>query len=258
MTALLHIQELSHNFGGLRAVSRLELTVQEGAIHGLIGPNGSGKTTTFNLITGLHTPATGRILLAGQEITGQTPARIVRQGVARTFQNLRIFANLSVLDNVRIARQDPARAGLFATVLRLPAHARAEAETLMASMALLELLNLAHRARARAGDLPYGECRRLEIARALATSPRLILLDEPAAGMNPREVNDLMELIRRIRDEFRITVLLIEHHMKFVTGLCEEVLVMDFGQAIATGSPGTVVRHPKVLEAYLGKGGALC
>ena len=256
MSAILSIKGMSHYFGGLKAVSNFSIDVPDGAIYGLIGPNGSGKTTTFNLVTGIYKPTEGKILLAGEDITGWKPYKIVHKGIARTFQNLRIFGSMTALDNIRVARHYTVRSSILSSVFRTPSFLREEAEVRDEAMRLLEVMKLEDRAFEQAKNLPYGELRRLEIARALATRPKILLLDEPAAGMNPKEVADLMALIRRVRDEFKVTVFLIEHHMKVVMGICERVKVIDFGETIAEGQPDVVCKDKLVLEAYLGKRGA--
>jgi len=250
---LLSVERVSRNFGGLVAVSDFSLTVSSGELVGLIGPNGAGKTTAFNLITGVYKPNAGEIRMSGRRIDGSPPNQINRSGIARTFQNIRLFANLSVLDNVVVGLNRPAERGLLGTVLRTPGFARARAAAEAEGVDLLRTLGLADKAHFVARNLPYGDQRRLEIARALATGPRVLLLDEPAAGMNPQEKADLMGLIRFIRDRFGVGILLIEHDMKLVMNVCERITVLDHGETIAVGGAAEIQANPKVIEAYLGE-----
>jgi branched-chain amino acid transport system ATP-binding protein len=250
---VLDIQRLSMAFGGLRAVSDFDMAVPEGGLYGLIGPNGAGKTTIFNMVTGLYQPTEGDILFAGQTLVGLPPHTITQMGVARTFQNIRLFPNLSVLDNVRIAYHTHAGYGLVEAISRLGRFRHQEKLLTERAQDFLAVFGLQDRQLEIAKNLPYGEQRRLEIARALAAEPRLLLLDEPAAGMNPAEVDTLMELIHFIRDRFKLTILLIEHQMRVIMGICEWITVMDFGQVIARGTARDIQNDERVIEAYLGK-----
>ena len=249
---LLELKKAGIRFGGLRAVSELEMALAPGALHGLIGPNGAGKTTAFNLITGIYPPTEGDICFDGRSIVGMAPDRIAASGIGRTFQNIRLFPGLTVLENVKVAFTRQIRSTLWESVLRLPRHHHDEDRVHDEAMQLLDRFSLAQMADLGAEQLPYGARRRLEIARALATKPKLLLLDEPAAGMNPSESRELMHLIRWVRDTFGVSILLIEHHMAVVMGICERITVLDHGARIAEGTPFEIRNDPTVIEAYLG------
>ena len=251
--ALLEVTNLGISFGGLRAVDEFNISIEKGELYGLIGPNGAGKTTVFNMLTGIYKPTDGTIILDGVDITGGHTADINKAGIARTFQNIRLFGEQSVLDNVKIGLHNSFEYGTFAGIFRLPKFFSTEKEMDKKALEILSVFGLDKEAEVLASNLPYGKQRQLEIARALATNPKLLLLDEPAAGMNPNETKDLMDTIALIRKEFGITILLIEHDMKLVSGICERLTVLNFGRVLAEGETSQVLNNPEVIKAYLGE-----
>ncbi len=251
--AMLEVKNLSISFGGLKAVDDFNVTIEKGQLYGLIGPNGAGKTTIFNLLTGVYKPDCGQITLDGKNITGHKTADINKAGVARTFQNIRLFKELSVLDNVKVGLHNHNTYSTLSGIFRLPGYYKVEKKMDERAMELLKVFDLDKEFDYKASNLPYGKQRKLEIARALATEPKLLLLDEPAAGMNPNETAELMKTIRFVRDNFDMTILLIEHDMKLVSGICERLTVLNFGHMLAEGPTGDVLNNPQVVAAYLGE-----
>ena len=253
MTVMLETKNLGISFGGLKAVDGLSLTIEKGQLYGMIGPNGAGKTTVFNLLTGVYKPTSGNFFLDGEKLTGCSTIEINKKGIARTFQNIRLFSQLSVLDNVKVGLHNDYRYAAATGIFRLPAYFRTEKAMNEKALELLEVFGLAAEKDYLSSNLPYGKQRKLEIARALATAPKLLLLDEPAAGMNPNETQELMETIRFVRDHFDMTILLIEHDMRLVAGICEELTVLNFGTVLAQGPTAKVLKDPEVIKAYLGE-----
>jgi len=252
-TPVLEIKDLGIDFGGLTAVNDLNMTVNADEIYGLIGPNGAGKTTVFNMLTKVYQPTRGTITLAGQDMAKLNPVQANKAGIARTFQNIRLFSNMTVLDNVKIGLGNSIQYSTMTAILRLPKYRAEERKADAEAMDLLEIFGLAAKADMSAGNLPYGAQRRLEIARALATHPKLLLLDEPAAGMNPQETQELMDMIRTVRDHFHIAILLIEHDMKLVMGICNRITVLNYGMLLAQGVPSEIQSNPEVIKAYIGE-----
>ena len=253
MSAMLEVKNLGISFGGLRAVNAFDLTIEKGALYGLIGPNGAGKTTVFNLLTGVYKPNEGSVELDGTDITGKSTIEINKAGIARTFQNIRLFKEMSVLDNVKAGLHNHHKYATLSGIFRTPSYRRVEKEMNERAMELLKVFDLDGEAGYLASNLPYGKQRKLEIARALATDPKLLLLDEPAAGMNPNETKELMNTIHFVRDNFDMTILLIEHDMKLVSGICEQLTVLSFGEVLCQGKTSDVLSDPQVITAYLGE-----
>ena len=251
---VLKIENLGISFGGLKAVQNLNLEIKEKQLYGLVGPNGAGKTTVFNMITGVYKPTTGAFYLNGENLTGKSQETINHKGIARTFQNIRLFNNMTVVRNVMVGlhNQPEYKCGLFTSLFRLPRHFKVEKEMRQRAKEILEVVGLLEERNNLACNLPYGKQRKLEIARALATNPKLLCLDEPAAGMNPHETQELMDIIRLIREQFDVTILLIEHDMKFVSGLCDELTVLNFGTTLAQGETKAALQDPEVIKAYIG------
>lgn len=250
--AVLEVKDLGITFGGLKAVSDFNLTIEKNQIYGLIGPNGAGKTTVFNMLTGVYKPTSGSFSVCGEDLTGKHPVEINKKGVARTFQNIRLFSGMSVIDNVLVGMVNRSKCSIFTAIMRLPHYWRSERELRDKARELLRVFGLDDERRTMACNLPYGKQRKLEIARALATDPKLLLLDEPAAGMNPQETAELMETIRSVRDMFDMTILIIEHDMSLIAGICDELTVLNFGTTLAQGKVEDVLNNPEVIRAYLG------
>ena len=251
--ALLEVKNLGISFGGLRAVDNFSLKIEKGQLYGLIGPNGAGKTTIFNLLTGVYKPTDGSFMFDGEELAGKSAIDINKKGIARTFQNIRLFGNMSVLDNVKVGLHNSESTNLFDSIFRTPKYRKEEKNITEKALELLDVFGLKEEANFKASNLPYGKQRKLEIARALGTNPKLLLLDEPAAGMNPAETAELMETIALVRNKFGISILLIEHDMSLVMGICERLVVLEYGRVIADGLPDEVVHIPRVVSAYLGE-----
>ena len=252
--AVLKTENLGISFGGLKAVQELNLEIKKGQLYGLVGPNGAGKTTVFNMITGVYKPTTGKFWLDGENLTGKGQETINHRGIARTFQNIRLFNNMTVIRNVMVGlhNQPEFKCGVLTSLFRLPKHFKTEKAMRARAKEILEIVGLLEERNNLSCNLPYGKQRKLEIARALATNPKLLCLDEPAAGMNPQETADLMDIVRHIRDEYDVTILLIEHDMKFVSGLCDEITVLNFGTVLAQGTPEVALNDPEVIKAYIG------
>ena len=251
---VLKTENLGISFGGLKAVQNLDLEIKEKQLYGLVGPNGAGKTTVFNMITGVYKPTTGKFFLDGEDLTGKGQEAINHKGIARTFQNIRLFNNMTVIRNVLVGlhNQKEFKCSMVESIFRLPRHFKTEKAMRERAKEILRVVGLEEERNNLSCNLPYGKQRKLEIARALATNPKLLCLDEPAAGMNPNETADLMSIVRRIRDEFNVTILLIEHDMKFVSGLCDEITVLNFGTVLAQGTPEVALNDPEVIKAYIG------